>query len=106
MINILATLFHHGIRREELCRLRLREMESRQGVMHCRIKGKRDKIYFIAIRSGVLQFIGEYLQMAAGAWSTEQVLTLGQAETMAPVLHLGQRGLHRGPALQSDRPVR
>ena len=40
---ILATLLYHGIRREELCLLRLRDLQSRQGVMHLRIKGKRDK---------------------------------------------------------------
>jgi integrase/recombinase XerD len=37
---ILATLLYHGIRREELCLLRLRDMQSRQGVMHFRIQGQ------------------------------------------------------------------
>src|SRR5260221_213657 len=37
---ILATLLYHGIRREELCLLRLRDMQSRQGVMHLRVTGK------------------------------------------------------------------
>jgi len=41
---ILATLLYHGIRCEELCLLRLRDLHSRQGVMHFRVKGKRDKI--------------------------------------------------------------
>jgi len=41
---ILATLLYHGIRREELCRLRVKDLQSRQGVMHFRVKGKRDKI--------------------------------------------------------------
>jgi integrase/recombinase XerD len=45
---ILATLLYHGIRREELCQLRVRDMQSRQGVMHFRIKGKRDKIRFVS----------------------------------------------------------
>jgi integrase/recombinase XerD len=39
---ILATLLYHGIRREELCLLRLRDVQSRQGVMHFRVKGKRE----------------------------------------------------------------
>ena len=46
---ILATLLYHGIRREELCLLRIRDMQSRQGVMHFRIKGKRDKIRFVPV---------------------------------------------------------
>jgi integrase/recombinase XerD len=61
---ILATLLYHGIRREELCMLRLRDVQSRQGVMHFRIKGKRDKIRFIPVHPMALRLIGEYLAMA------------------------------------------
>jgi integrase/recombinase XerD len=41
---ILATLLYHGICREELCGLRVRDMQSRQGVLHFRVKGKRGKV--------------------------------------------------------------
>lgn len=37
---ILATLLYHGIRREELCRLRVKDIHSRQGVVHIQVKGK------------------------------------------------------------------
>jgi site-specific recombinase XerD len=40
---ILATLLYHGICREELCGLRVKDIQSRQGVMHFRIRGKRGK---------------------------------------------------------------
>jgi site-specific recombinase XerD len=60
---ILATLLYHGIRREELCLLRLRDMQSRQGVMHFRIKGKRDKIRFVPVHPMVQRLIGEYLEI-------------------------------------------
>src|SRR6202035_1134776 len=60
---ILATLLYHGIRREELCLLRLRDIHSRQGVMHFRIKGKRDKIRFVPVHAMALRLIGEYLEM-------------------------------------------
>src|SRR5208283_2984205 len=46
---ILATLLYHGIRREELCRLRVRDIQSRQGVLHFRVKGKRDKVRFVPV---------------------------------------------------------
>lgn len=46
---ILATLLYHGIRREELCLLRQRDLQSREGVMHLRIHGKRGKIRFVPI---------------------------------------------------------
>ena len=72
---ILATLLYHGIRREELCLLRLRDVQTRQGVMHFRVKGKRDKIRFIAIHPMVLRLIGEYLEMGkhGGAVSHESL---------------------------------
>jgi integrase len=35
---ILATLLYHVIRREELCLLRPRDVQSRQGVMHFHVR--------------------------------------------------------------------
>ena len=72
---ILATLLYHGIRREELCLLRLRDMQTRQGVMHFRIKGKRDKIRFVPVHPMVLRLIGEYLEAGkhGGAVSHENL---------------------------------
>ncbi len=61
---ILATLLYHGIRREELCLLRVRDMQSRQGVVHLRVKGKRDKIRFIPVHPMAQRLIQEYLAMA------------------------------------------
>jgi integrase/recombinase XerD len=61
---ILAVLLYHGIRREELCLLRLRDVQSRQGVMHLRIKGKRDKIRYVPVHPMALRLIEEYLVMA------------------------------------------
>jgi len=60
---ILATLLYHGIRREELCLLRLKDLQSREGVMHLRIHGKRGKIRFVPVHPMALRLIGEYLQM-------------------------------------------
>jgi integrase/recombinase XerD len=60
---ILATLLYHGMRREELCLLRLRDLQSRQGVMHFRVKGKRGKIRFVPVHAMALRLIGEYLEM-------------------------------------------
>ncbi len=59
---ILATLLYHGIRREELCRLRLRDVQTREGVMHLRVHGKRDKIRFVPVHAMALRLIGEYLE--------------------------------------------
>jgi integrase/recombinase XerD len=60
---ILATLLYHGVRREELCSLRLKDMHSRQGVMHFRIKGKRAKIRFIPVNPAAQRMIEGYLDL-------------------------------------------
>jgi site-specific recombinase XerC len=51
---ILATLLYHGIRREELCGLRVKDLHSRQGVMHFRVKGKRSKAAKATVHSKAL----------------------------------------------------
>jgi integrase/recombinase XerD len=61
---ILATLLYHGIRREELCGLRRKDMQSRQGVVHFRIKGKREKIRFVPVHPMAQRLIEEYLALA------------------------------------------
>src|ERR1700744_3664985 len=61
---ILATLLYHGIRREALCGLRVRDLHSRQGVLHFRINGKRDKIRFIPVNAAAQRTIEEYLDRA------------------------------------------
>jgi len=58
---ILATLLYHGIRREELCLLRLRDIQSRQGVMHLQVTGKRNKIRYVPMHPLAQRLIEEYL---------------------------------------------
>jgi integrase len=57
---ILATLLYHGIRREELCSLRVRDMQTREGVMHFRIEGKGDKTRYVPVHQTAQRLIGEY----------------------------------------------
>jgi site-specific recombinase XerD len=61
---ILAMLLYHGIRREELCRLRVRDLESREGIRHLRIHGKRDKIRFVPVQAAASRLIEQYLDLA------------------------------------------
>jgi integrase len=58
------------MRREELCGLRVKDMQSRQGVVHFRIKGKRDKIRFVPVHAMGQRLIEEYLALAGhgGDW--------------------------------------
>jgi integrase/recombinase XerD len=61
---ILSTLLYHGMRREELCGLRVKDMQSRQGVMHFRIKGKRGKIRFVPMHPAAQRLVLQYLAVA------------------------------------------
>jgi integrase/recombinase XerD len=67
---ILATLLYHGIRREELCRLRVRDIQSRQGVLHFRVKGKGDKVRFVPVHVTAQRLIEQYLALAGHATDT------------------------------------
>ena len=58
---ILAVLFFHGLRREELCKLRVKDLEQRQGVAHLRIHGKGGKIRFVPAHPAALARISVYL---------------------------------------------
>ena len=60
---ILATLLYHGIRREELCGLRVKDLHSRQGVMHFRVKGKRAKFRFVPVNAAAQRMIEDYLAL-------------------------------------------
>jgi integrase/recombinase XerD len=72
---ILATLLYHGIRREELCLLSIRDMQSREGVMHFRIHGKRSKIRFVPVHPMAQRLIEEYF-----AWVKYGAASDGSAE--------------------------
>ena len=61
---ILATLLYHGIRREELCGLRVKDMQSREGIRHFKIKGKRDKIRYIPLHPLAQRLIENYVLLA------------------------------------------
>jgi integrase/recombinase XerD len=51
------------MRREELCGLRVKDLQSRQGVMHSRVKGKRAKIRFVPVNAAALRMIEDYLAL-------------------------------------------
>lgn len=61
---ILAVFLYHGLRREELCRLKVRDLEERRGVKHIRVHGKRDKIRFVPAHVAALERIAAYLEAA------------------------------------------
>ena len=61
---IVAALLYHGMRREELCGLRVKDVQSREGVKHLRVKGKRDKIRYVPLHPQAQRLIENYLLLA------------------------------------------
>ena len=61
---ILATLFFHGLRRQELCDLKVKHLQSRQSVMYFEVHGKGGKIRYVEINLAALRMIQTYLDDA------------------------------------------
>ena len=78
---ILATLLYHGLRREELCSLRVKDLRMRRGILHFEIHGKGDKIRFIPVHPKTIVLIQDYLE-ASGLLAVGEGHT-GQMEHLA-----------------------
>ena len=61
---ILSVLFYHALRREELCRISIKDIHERRGVKHLRIYGKGEKLRYVPLHPGSLDRINEYLELA------------------------------------------
>jgi integrase/recombinase XerD len=62
---LLATLLYHGLRREELCRLSVKDAQQmRRGVMHLRVQGKGGKTRYVPLHPTASKLIAEYLDGA------------------------------------------
>ena len=57
---LLAILLYHGLRREELCKLKIKDIETRQGIPHLCVKGKRDRIRYVPIHPAALRLVDAY----------------------------------------------
>jgi len=61
---ILATLLYHGLRRAELCALRLVDLQDRRGVRHLQVHGKGSKIRYVPLHPAAAGAIVAYLEAA------------------------------------------
>lgn len=61
---ILAALLYHGLRRQELCTLRVKDYQRRSGVMMFHVHGKRKKERFVPVAPKTQRLIAEYLDTA------------------------------------------
>jgi integrase/recombinase XerD len=69
---ILSTLLYHALRREELCKLKVRDFRNmRRGVPHLVVSGKGEKTRYLPLHPGTNALIHDYLD-AAGHGENEQ----------------------------------
>jgi site-specific recombinase XerD len=59
---MLSTLLYHGLRREELCTLKVRDITQRRGVPHLRVHGKGGKTRYLPLHPGTAETITDYLE--------------------------------------------
>ena len=62
---ILSTLLFHALRREELCKLRVKDFRhARKGVPHLKVSGKGGKTRYLPLHPGTNGLINDYLDIA------------------------------------------
>jgi integrase/recombinase XerD len=62
---ILSTLLFHALRREELCKLKIKDAQhARKGVPHLRVSGKGGKTRYVPLHPGTQALIHDYLAAA------------------------------------------
>jgi site-specific recombinase XerD len=58
---ILETFLFHALRRSELCQVRLKDIQEREGIKTFYIFGKGDKVRYVEINPSAIRRISEYL---------------------------------------------
>ena len=62
---ILSTLLFHALRREELCKLKVKDARhARKGVPHLKVSGKGGKTRYLPLHPGTQALIHDYLEAA------------------------------------------
>jgi integrase/recombinase XerD len=62
---LLSTLLFHALRREELCKLKVKDFRhARKGVPHLKVSGKGGKTRYLPLHPGTYSLIHEYIEAA------------------------------------------
>jgi site-specific recombinase XerD len=82
---MLAVLLYHGLRREELCLLKVRDIHQRRGVLHLRVHGKGNKLRFLPLHPASAERIHAYLEMAGHGTAPDAPLFQPRRKTGASI---------------------
>jgi site-specific recombinase XerD len=59
---MLSMLLYHGLRREELTSLSVKDITQRRGVLHVRVHGKGGKTRYLPLHPGTTELVSEYVE--------------------------------------------
>jgi site-specific recombinase XerD len=82
---MLAVLLYHGLRREELGLLKVRDIHDRRGVPHLRIHGKGNKPRYVPLHPASAERVHCYLEMAGHGTAPEAPLFQPMRKTGASI---------------------
>jgi integrase/recombinase XerD len=60
---MLSMLLYHGLRREELATLSVKDITQRRGVLHVRVHGKGGKTRYLPLHPGTAELVTEYVEV-------------------------------------------
>jgi integrase/recombinase XerD len=67
-------LLYHGLRREELCTLKVRDIHGRREVLPLRVHGKGGKVRYLPLHPGTAELVTDYLEAAGHGSETATAL--------------------------------
>lgn len=94
---ILAALLYHGLRRQELCDLRVKDYQRRTGVMMFFVRGKRKKERYVPVEATTQRLIADYLDFAGHGDDLEEAMFRPVRNNATGVLNkpINPRSVHR-----------
>jgi site-specific recombinase XerD len=95
---ILATLLYHALRRDELCKLKVRDVrQERRGVPHIKVSGKGGKTRYLPLHPAASGMIAEYLEAAGhgGAEATALFRPLHNSRDQGSAQAITPDGVYR-----------
>ena len=86
---ILATFLYHALRRSELCKLRIKDLQEREGIKQFKIFGKGSKERYVPVHPVAQTRISEYLAAAGHGHDKEAFLFRPISNNTAARSHKG-----------------
>jgi len=96
--TILATLLYHGLRRQELCDLKVKDYQRRSGIMMFHVIGKRKKERYIPVEPKTQRLLDEYFEASGHRNELDNALfrpVRNNSSDAGLNKHINPRSIHR-----------